>query len=573
MEKPRIGVYVCWCGNNIAKMVDVVNVAQELKELPNVVISKDYKYMCSDPGQDLIINDIKDFKLNRIVVSACSPRIHENTFRNTLKKAGLNPYMVQMANIREHASWVHTDKPITTKKAKALVTAAINRINYHVPLDERLVDINPATLVIGAGISGMTAALEIADAGKKVYLIENSDKPGGVTANVDLTFPYFNSAKGKVDSLIKRVNENENIELFTETEVDNVTGYIGNFETILSLKNEKEAKLTFGNIIIAIGLKPWDPTPMKNYGYGKLPDVITSVEFEKMLLSGNITKKDGSIPKNIAIIHCVGSRNKDYHKYCSRTCCTTALKYANQLRSVFPESNIYELYADMRSMSKGCEELYAQTSKKKIMFMMFDQENDLPVIRKAEAKDNCEMIIELNEQKTRKSVEIPADMVILMTSVEAQDTAKKISHSAGISLCSDIFFIEKHPKLDPVATTTGGVYIVGACQGPKGIPDSVSQSMAASARILGVINKGKASVEVTTAYVENFRCCACKMCISCCPYTAIGFDEEKNVSVVNEVLCQGCGTCVALCRPKAINIKGCSHEQMTAEINALLLSD
>ena len=573
MEKPRIGIYVCWCGNNIAKMVDVVNVAKELAELPNVIVSKDYKYMCSDPGQETVVNDIKDFKLNRIVVSACSPRIHELTFRNTLRKAGLNPYMLQMSNIREHASWVHTDKDITTIKAKDLITASVKRINYHHPLEERLVDINPATMVIGGGVTGITSALEIADAGKKVYLIEKSDKLGGHTANISLTFPYLNSAQTKIKSLIKRVLNNKNINLFLETEIDDITGYIGNFETIIQQKDNTETTVQFGNIILAVGLKAWDPKPLENYGYGKLPDVITSVEFEQMLLSGKIKKKDGTVPKNIAIIHCVGSRNMDYNQYCSRTCCSIALKYANQLRSAIPDSNIYELYADMRTMSKGCEELYSLTSRKKVMFLMFDQENDLPKIRKVSGKDKGDMIISLNELRTRKELEVPADMVILMVSMASQDSSKKVSHAAGVSLDANKFFLEKHPKLDPVATTTGGVYIVGSCQGPKGIPDSISQAMAASARILGVINSGKASVEVTTAFVNEPLCVGCKMCVSCCPYTAIVFDEERNFSYVNEVLCQGCGTCVALCRPKAINIKGCSHEQIMAELNGLLLTE
>lgn len=573
MEKPRIGIYVCWCGNNIAKMVDVVGVAQELANLPNVVVSKDYKYMCSDPGQDTVVNDIKDFKLNRIVVSACSPRIHELTFRNTLKKAGLNPYMLQMSNIREHASWVHTDKSITTIKAKDLITASVKRINYHYPLEERLVDINPATLIIGGGISGITSALEIADSGQKVYLVEKSGKLGGHTASIELTFPYLNSAQTKIKSLIERVKNNKNINLLLETEIENITGYIGNFETIIQQKDNTETTIQFGNIILAIGLKSWDPSPIENYGYGKLPDVVTSVEFEQMLLSGRIKKKDGTVPKNIALIHCVGSRNKKYNQYCSRTCCSIALKYANQIRSAIPDSNIYELYADMRTMSKGCEELYSLTSRKNVMFLMFDQEDELPKISISKDNRDADMTITLNELRTRKILQVPADMIILMTSMVSRESSKKVSHAAGVSLDANKFFLEKHPKLDPVATTTGGVYIVGSCQGPKGIPDSISQAMAASARILGVIKKGKASVEVTTAYVNNALCIGCKMCISCCPYTAINFDDEKNVSVVNEILCQGCGTCVALCRPKAINIKGCSHEQMMAELNGLLLTE
>ena len=478
-----------------------------------------------------------------------------------------------MANIREHDSWVHTDRTEATKKAKALVTAAINRINYHEPLQELSVDINPATLIIGGGISGITAALEIADAGKKVYMIEKSNKLGGYTADIDLTYPHLSSVQQMLEPMIERMKKNKNIDLFLETEIKEITGYIGNFETIITPKNDNETKLSFGNIVVSIGLRSWDPSPLENYGYGKFPDVITSVEFEKMLLSGNIAKKDGSIPKNIAIIHCVGSRNKNYHEYCSRTCCTIALKYANQLRSAFPNASIYELFADMRTMSKGCEELYTITSRKKVVFMMFDQENDLPGIRKANKNDNCEMIIELNEKRSGKFVEVPADMVILMVAMEGRETVKEVAQITGVSLDGNKLFIEKHPKLDPVATTTSGVYTVGSCQGPKSIPDSVSQARAAVARILGTIARGTAQVEGTTAHININLCCGCQMCINVCPYSAISFDDEKNVSVINEILCQGCGTCVALCRPNAIDIWGCSNIQMTAELTALLLSD
>ncbi len=573
MEKPRIGIYVCWCGTNIAKMVDVETIAREMSELPNVVVSKDYKYMCSDPGQDLIIKDIKKHNLNRIVVSACSPRIHEMTFRKALIKAGLNPYMVQMANIREHNSWVHTDRGEATVKAKALINAAVSRINHHVHLTERTVDVDPSTLIIGGGIAGLSAALEIADSGKQIYLVEKSDKLGGNTANIDLTYPYLDSAKQMLDPIIEDVKNHKHIKLFLETEIDEINGYIGNFETDIKLKDGAEENLTFGNIISAIGLKPMDPTPIENYGYGKFPDVITSAEFEEMLISGDIAKKDGSIPKNISIIHCVGSRNKEYNEYCSRTCCSIALKYANQLRSAFPKANIYELYADMRTMSNGCEELYSDTSRKKIMFMMFDQQNDLPIIKEANEKDDFDMFIEMTEQKLNKRIKIPADMVILMVSMKARDTVVKVGHSIGISLCGNQFFIEKHPKLDPVATTTQGVFVTGGCQGPKNIPDSIAQARAAAARILGTIAIGTAQVAATTAHVDPTLCCACHLCIPICPYTAISFDYENNVSSVNDALCQGCGTCIALCRPKALNIHGCTHKQVTAELTSLILSD
>jgi len=316
--------------------------------------------------------------------------------------------------------------------------------------------------------------------------------------------------------------------------------------------------------------EPFDPSVIPEYDYGKLPDVITSIEFEKMLKEGIIRTKAGKEPKNIGIIHCVGSRNNKYNEYCSRTCCATGLKYANQLRDALPDSGIYELYGDMRVFGKGCEEFYTQTSRKDIVFMMFDQRNDLPKIKACTTKKDFNMIIEINEKLSGEELNIPVDMVVLMVGAQAQDNAKDIAHAVGISMCGNAFYIERHPKLDPVATTTDGVYIVGSCQGPKGIIDSVSQARAAVSRILGTIAKGSVQVEVTTAVVNEDVCCGCQTCISVCPYTAISFDPEKNVSVVNEVLCKGCGTCGSACPTGAIRSRHFTDLQILSQIEGMM---
>jgi heterodisulfide reductase subunit A len=570
MENKRIGVYICWCGTNIALMVDVEEVTRKMAKISDVVVARDYKYMCSDPGQDLIIKDIKENNLNRIVVASCSPRMHELTFRNALKKAGLNPYYFEMANIREQDSWVHTNRHEATKKAEALVMAAINRVRYHEALDSRKVEVDPATLIIGGGIAGITAALEIAGSGEKVYLIEQSDKLGGHVAGLDLTFPYMYDAVQMLAILVSKVNNDPHIETFLSSQVKDIKGYIGNFETQITSAGRDERKLKFGNIIVATGLKTFDPSGMENYGYGKLPDVITSAEFEKMLRKGRILKKNGSEPENIAIIHCVGSRNKNYHEYCSRICCSTALKFANQVRSQLPESNIFELYADMRAFGKGCEEFYAHTSHNNIKFLMFDQENDLPVVIKAEKSDHCDMLIELNEKLSGKSVLVPADLIILMVAMESRPDVKHIAHTTGLSICGNEFYIEKHPKLDPVATTTYGVFIAGACQAPKDIPESVCQAKAAAARILSTIARGSVEVEATTSCVNEEICCGCQTCIKTCPYSAISFLEDKKVSFVNEILCKGCGTCGSACPTGAIKCKHFTDVQIFSEIEGLL---
>ena len=570
MEEPRIGVYICWCGTNIAKMVDVEAVAAEVSKLPHVAISKTYKYMCSDPGQELVIKDIRGHRLNRVVVAACSPRIHELTFRKACEKAGINPYLFEMANIREQDSWVHTDRSEATRKAIDLVVAAIRRVQYHEPLEKRSVNVDPATLIIGGGISGMIAALEIANAGKKVYLIEKTGRLGGQVARFNLTFPHLSSAKQMIQPILQRVENHPQIEVFLNTEIIDVTGYIGNFKTIIQNGKEEQTELKFGNIIAAVGLKPFDPSKIEEYGYGKFPDVITSLEFEDMLGTGKILTKYGKEPRNVAIIHCVGSRNKIYHEYCSRTCCMAALKFVHQIRASLPQANIFEVYADMRAYGKGHEEFYALTTHKQIIFLMYDQQEKLPVIRQADRTDDCNMIIEMNEKLSGESIEVPVDMVILMVNMEAHDNVKEVVRAIGVSLCGNQFFIEKHPKLDPVATTTGGVYIVGTCQGPKDIPDSVCQARAAAARILATIAYGSVQVEVTTANVNEKLCCGCQTCIKVCPYSAISFNEIKKSSEVNEVLCKGCGTCGSACPAGAINSKHFTDRQIMSEIEGIM---
>lgn len=571
MEEIRIGLYVCWCGTNIAKMVDVEAVSEQLKDVPGVVISRNYKYMCSDPGQELIIQDIKEKKLNRVVVSACSPRIHELTFRKALENAGLNPYMFEMANIREHVSWVHTDREKATRKAVDLIKGALHRVRWHESLDKRSVTIKEPSLIIGGGVAGMTAALEIADAGKQVYLLEKADKLGGTVARLDLTYPYLDSADQMLQPLIKSVMEHPSIEVFLNTSTDEVFGYVGNFETNIKVEGGKDRKLEFGNVIVATGLKPFDPSGIVNYGYGKKPDVITSLEMEEMLKKGDIRMADGNKPARVALIHCVGSRNADYHEYCSRVCCMTALKQAKQIKSALPKADVFDIYADMRAFGKGCEELYALGfTNKELLLLMYDQKDGLPKVEEAGPKEEAKYLIRFPEKLSGVEVEVPADLIVLMVAMEAHEEAKKIAHAVGVSMCGNEFYIEKHPKLDPVATTTDGVYLAGSCQSPKEISEAVSQARAAAARILATINRGSVQVEVTTAVTNEDLCCGCQTCVNVCPYTAIRFNEEKKVSEVNEVLCKGCGTCGSACPTGAIRSRHFTDEQILAQIEGVM---
>ena len=318
MDELKIGVYVCNCGTNIAKVVDCDAVVEASASLPGVAVARPYKYMCSNPGQEMILSDIREHGLNRVVVAACSPRMHEPTFRKALQKAGVNPYFLEMANIREQCSWVHDDPADATQKAKALTRAAALRVAQHEPLERRSVDMCPSTLVIGGGVSGLSAALDLADTGGKVYVVERDDHLGGNVARVDLTAPYLDSARDMLTERVTRVVEHPNIEVLLESEVEVVEGFVGNFTTRIRSRsngNVSDQTVDVGSVIVATGYKEFDAGRITHYGYGKLPNVITSFELEKMLREGRLETKEGKAPQYVAIVHCVGSRNLEFHTY------------------------------------------------------------------------------------------------------------------------------------------------------------------------------------------------------------------------------------------------------------------
>jgi len=574
MKNCRIGVYICMCGTNIAKIVDVEAVAKFVSDLPNVVLAKTYKYMCSNPGQEMITQDIKENKLNRVVVAACSPNMHERTFRNALRSAGLNQYLFEMANIREQCSWVHTDPGEATEKAKTLVYAAICRVELHEELESMSVDMCPNVLIIGGGIAGMTAALEIADAGNNVYLVEKNNHLGGNLARIDLTAPYLYSARDLLTEKITRTSNNKKIHLYLQSKVTEVTGFIGNFKATINSLNgtssdkSKSINVEIGNVVVCTGYKEFDASRIVHYGYGKLPNVITSFELEKMIRTGRIETKEGKIPKYVAIIHCVGSRSQEFHTYCSRVCCMTALKYAHEIKSANPESYISDIYIDMHAFGKGHEDFYRRSSEAKTLFLMYEK-GDRPVIHKAAPKDDCEMLIEVNEKLSGEVIEIPADLVILMVGMEAREDSREVARIVNISQDKEGWFIESHPKLEPVATTTDGIFIAGTCVAPKDIPDTVAQARAAAARILARIAKEKIEVDALYSEVNENLCSGCRLCNTLCPYSAIEFLEDKKVSHIISALCKGCGVCVASCPSTAIKGRHFTDQQVLAQIDGL----
>jgi heterodisulfide reductase subunit A len=569
MNECKIGVYICNCGTNIAKVVNVDEAAESIGKMDGVAVARSYKYMCSNPGQEMIVQDIKNMGLNRVVVAACSPRMHEPTFRKALETAGINPYFLEMANIREQCSWVHDDPIEATEKARALTRAAVMRVKSHEPLEKRSVPMCSTTLVLGGGIAGMTAALELADADQPVYLIERSDHLGGNVGRVDLTAPYLDSARDILDELIIRSTKHPKINVMLQTELIELPGFVGNFHP--KVKNSKGEIIEFdaGSVIVCTGYKEFDPSRVKAYGYGWLPDVITSFELEAMIRKGKILTKSGRIPQYVSIIHCVGSRSEEFHPYCSRVCCMTALKYAHEIRSAVPTCYVGDLYIDMHAFGKGCEDFYRRSTEIKTMFLMYEK-NHPPRIREAGPDDDCGMFIWVKEQLSGEEIEVPADIVVLMVGMEPREDSESVAHLVNISRDKDGWFIESHPKLDPVATTTDGVFIAGACQSPKDIPDTVAQARAAAARILAKIAKGVIWTDAVYAEVNEDLCSGCRICNELCPYTAIEYDRKLKRSKVLYAMCKACGACVAACPSGAIKARHFTDQQIFAQIEGVL---
>src|SRR5512138_2397561 len=569
MAQERIGVYICNCGTNIAKMVDAAAVAESVKEIPGVVSARSYKYMCSNPGQEMISQDIRENALTKVVVAACSPRMHENTFRKALERGGINPYFVEMANIREQCSWIHEDAAAATEKAKALARAAVYRVKFHEPLEKRSVPMCPATLVLGGGVAGMTAALELAEAGQQVYLVERAKQLGGNVARLDLTAPFLTSAQDVVRELVARVERHPKIRVLLETELLELKGYIGNYKPKLKGPGGTAIELDVGAAVICTGFKEFDAARAKRLGYGRLPDVVTSFELEAMLRRGRIETRSGKRPRHVSIIHCVGSRSPEFHRYCSRVCCANALKYSHQIRSALPDAHVADLYTDMAAFAKGCEDFYKKSAEAKTLFLMFDKHAP-PTVRAAGPDDGASMLIEFKEQLSGEQIELPSDLVVLMVAMEPREDSEHVAHVANISRDKEGWFIESHPKLDPVATTTDGIFIAGACQAPKDIPESVAQARAAAARILGKIALGAIAVDGVYSEVDEKRCAGCKRCSTLCPYTAIDFDAVKRKSVIISAACKACGCCAAGCPSSAIQTRHFTDQQLCAQIEAVL---
>jgi len=662
---PRIGVFVCHCGENIAATVDAAAVAQAAAGFPGVVHSVDYKYMCSDPGQNLIRDAIREKKLTGVVVAACSPRMHEPTFRRTCADAGLNAFLCEMANVREHCSWVHEKLPATTEKAIDLVRIMVEKVKRNRPLFPIKVPVTKTALVIGGGIAGIQASLDIANAGHKVILVERDPSIGGHMAQLSEPFPTLDCSQCILTPRMVEVAQHPNITLYTYSELEKLEGFIGNFKATIRRKArfvdeklctgcgicaqkcatkkipsefnaglgnrtaiyvpfpqavpnkpvidkahctyfrtgkckvcerfcEKKAirfeqedeliEVPVGAVVVATGydLKQTDFFP--EYGYGKYKDVVNGLQFERLASASGPTlgaikrPSDGKTPETIVFIACAGSRDPAKGiNYCSKICCMYTAKHAMLYKHKVHSGKAYVFYMDIRAGGKMYEEFVRRAI----------EEDEVHYVRgrvsKIYERDGKLIVKGVDTLLNSRPVEIQADMVVLATAMVAHKDAEELAQKLKVSYDGDHFLSEAHPKLRPVEMNTAGVFVAGACQAPKDIPETVAQASGAASKVTGLFSKDELQREPVVAKVNRCApplfstCIGCFLCESACAYQAIEREEIrgrdgkliKTVARINEGVCQGCGTCVALCRSKSIDLQGFTNEQIFAELLAL----
>ncbi len=660
----RIGVFVCWCGSNIAGTVDVVKVAEALKNEPGVVFSTNYQYMCSQAGQNMIKEAIKEHRLTGVVVCSCSPRMHEATFRKTVASAGLNPYMVEIANIREQCSWVHKDMETGTEKAIILGKAAVAKVNLNAPLVPGETPVTKRALVIGGGIAGIQTALDIADAGFEVDIVEKKPTIGGKMAQLDKTFPTLDCAACILTPKMVDVAQHEKIRIFSYSEVQEVGGFVGNFDVKIKkkaryvkeelctgcgactekcpmkkvpndfnlnmdtkraiyipfaqavpkvatidpdycnmLKNGKcgvcskvctagaidytqkdeiiEEK--YGAIVVATGFNPISMDKFDEFAYNQSKDVITSLEFERLTNAAGPTAgkllrpSDGKHPHKIVFVQCVGSRcdacAEKGKEYCSKICCMYTAKHAMLTRDKYPDTDVYVFYIDVRTPGKNFDEFYRRAV----------EEYGVHYIKGMVGKVSPEgdkLMVQASDLIANKQLKIDADLVVLAAAIEPDKSARPLATMLTASMDTNDFFTEAHPKLRPVESPTAGVFLSGACQGPKDIPETVSQAGAAAAKVIGLLANDKLTGNPCVASSDEMMCNGCSTCEKVCPYGAITYEDKefrmpdrttlvRRIAKVNPAVCQGCGCCTVACPSGAMDLKGFMSSQIMAEVDAI----
>ncbi|MGE5679573.1 MAG: 4Fe-4S dicluster domain-containing protein [Bacillota bacterium] len=664
----RIGVFVCHCGENIGRTVDCAVVAKKAAYLRDVVYSVDYKYMCSDPGQTMIKDAIRQHNLSGVVIGSCSPLMHEKTFRRAVVEAGMSPYLCEIANIREHCSWVHEDKLTGTEKALDLIRIMVEKVKRNIPLDPIRIPVTKKAMVIGGGIAGIQAALDIAEGGKEVILVEKSPSIGGHMAQLSETFPTLDCSQCILTPKMVSANSHKNITLYTYSEVESVSGYIGNFNVTIRKKaryidekvctgcgicqekcpikkipsefNEglgmrkaiyvpfpqavpnkpvidKEHCTKFktgkcglceklcgpqairfdqtdsfvneevGAIVVATGYdlytidKKSDETlkGYGEYGYGKYPDVISGLQFERLVSASGPTygelkrPSDGKTPETVVFIQCVGSRDEAKGvSYCSKICCMYTAKHTMLYKHKVHNGKAFVFYMDIRAGGKNYDEFVRRAIEEDGAIYLRGRVSKI-------SQEGDKLIVKGADTLSGAQVEIEADLVVLATAIAAQPDIVPLAQKLGVGYDQYHFLSEAHPKLRPVETNSAGIFLAGACQAPKDIPEAVAQASAAASKVLGLFSSTELEREPYVARVNEATCVDCEFCLTACPYSAIERKEIKNrqgevvkvVSYVNQGKCQGCGTCVSICRSKSIDLAGFTDEQVYSQINAMFV--
>ncbi|MCL7451996.1 MAG: CoB--CoM heterodisulfide reductase iron-sulfur subunit A family protein [Anaerolineae bacterium] len=578
----RIGIFVCHCGNNIAGTLDIDRVVEAIREFPEVVYAIDYKYMCSDPGQQLIREHILEDQLDAVIVAACSPSMHETTFRRTAEAAGINPYQTEIANIREQASWVHQkQQEAATNKAIETIRTIVAKAHYNQSLMPFYLPLVKRSLVIGGGIAGMQAALDIADAGYPVVLVEKADRLGGRMAELSGLYLDSDAAADPLGQKIKAVTHHPNIQVITQAAITEVGGYVGNFTVQIEQRTASPAdqdpagelvpySFDIGAIVVATGYDLYDKKNLGEYGGGRYPDVIDGLQLEEMLrpdgpTGGRIVRpSDGKVPKEMVWVQCAGSRDPELHKpYCSKVCCMYVAKQSMAYKQQVPDGQATVFYIDIRSQGKDYEE-YVQRAM---------EEHDVLYIRGKASKvfqENGHVTVWGVDTLTGLPLEVEADLVVLATAIVPRADAQELGQRLRVGTDEHGFLSEAHPKLRPVESLTAGVFLAGAAHFPKDIPETVAQASGAASKVLSLFSQRQMVQEPTIAFVDPELCSGCGLCIPACPYDARSMHEWQHIAVVNTALCQGCGACAMVCPNKACRVRNLTQGQILSMMEAYL---